>query len=35
MPDFAYQVLIRLAVMLPTILITATLVWVLFRRLAP
>ena len=32
MPDFAYQVLIRLAVMLPTILITATLVWVLFRK---
>ena len=32
MPDFAYQVLIRLAVMLPTILITATLVWVLFRE---
>ena len=32
MPDFAYQVLIRLAVMLPTILITATLVWFLFRK---
>jgi lysylphosphatidylglycerol synthetase-like protein (DUF2156 family) len=32
MPDFAYQVLIRLAVILPTILITAALVWVLFRK---
>ena len=32
MSDFAYQVLIRLAVMLPTILIVATLVWVLSRK---
>ena len=32
MPDFAYQVLIRLAVMLPTIVITAALVWALFRK---
>ncbi len=32
MPDFAYQVLIRLAVMLPTILIVASLVWILLRK---
>ena len=33
MPDLLYQFLIRLAVMLPTILIVASLVWVLLRRL--
>jgi hypothetical protein len=32
MPDLLYQFLIRLAVMLPTILIFASLVWLLFRR---
>jgi len=32
MPDFAYQFLIRLAVMLPTILIVAALVWALLRQ---
>ncbi len=33
MPDLAYQFLIRLAVMLPTILIVASLIWVLLRKL--
>lgn len=32
MPDLAYQFLIRLSVMLPTVLITAALIWALFRR---
>jgi hypothetical protein len=33
MPDFLYQFLIRLGVMLPTILIFASLIWLLFRKL--
>jgi hypothetical protein len=33
MPDLLYQFLIRLAVMLPTILIFTSLIWLLFRRL--
>jgi hypothetical protein len=32
MPDLAYQFLIRLAVMLPTILIVASLLWLLLRK---
>ena len=32
MPDLAYQFLIRLAVMLPTILIVASLLWFLVRK---
>ncbi len=32
MPDLAYQFLIRLAVMLPTILIAASLAWMLLRK---
>jgi len=33
MPDLLYQFLIRLAVMLPTILVFTSLVWLLFRKL--
>ncbi len=32
MPDLAYSFLIRLAVMLPTILIVASLLWYLLRK---
>ena len=32
MPDLVYQALIRLAVMLPTILVVASLVWLLLRK---
>ena len=32
MPDFAYQVLIRLAVMLPAVMIASALVWVALKK---
>jgi hypothetical protein len=33
MPDLLYQFLIRLGVMLPTILIFTSLIWLVFRKL--